>query len=105
MRARSALIRRAVGPALAVLLAFLTVALCLTDFLSAAETDPGCQGHSLCAPSGPSAPVVAAVARDVRHREPTSTSSIWRPIEPAPSARSQRGPTRSAPRAPPPSLA
>ncbi len=106
MRARSilVLVRRTGGPALVVLLALLTGAFCLTDFVPTAEADPGCQGHKLCAQSGPSTPVVA-VAHDVPHWEWTQASAIWVPLEPARVADSQRHTTPSAPRAPPSSLA
>jgi hypothetical protein len=104
MRATSLLVRRTSVPLFAVLLALLTVAFCLTSFVPAADADPGCQGHTLCAQSGPSAPV-AAVAQDVPQWEWTNASAIWLPLEPALSADSQRSTTPSAPRAPPQSLA
>jgi hypothetical protein len=104
MRATSLLIRRTGVPAFAVTLALLTVAFCLMDFVPTAKADPGCQGHTLCAQSGPSAPV-AAVAQDVPQWEWTNASAIWLPLEPALVADSQRSTTPSAPRAPPLSLA
>ena len=104
MRATSLLLRRTGVPVFAVLLGLLTVAFCLTNFVPAADADPGCKGHTLCAQSGPSAPV-AAVAQDVPQWEWTNASAIWLPLEPARSADSQRSTTPSAPRAPPQSLA
>jgi hypothetical protein len=104
MRATSLLVRRTGVPALAVLLAILTVAFCLMDFIPTGEADPGCQGHKLCAQSGPSVTVVA-VAQDLPQWEWAHASAIWLPLEPVLFADSQRSTTPSAPRAPPPSLA
>jgi hypothetical protein len=104
MRATSRLVRRTGVPALAVLLALLTVAFCLMDFVPMAKADPGCHGHTLCAQSGSPAPV-AAVAPDVPQWEWAHASAIWLHVEPALFVRSPRSSAPSAPRAPPPSLA
>jgi hypothetical protein len=104
MHAPSLFLRRAGTPVFAVLLAFLTVAFCLTGFIPAADADPGCQGHTLCAQSGPFAPV-AAMAQDVPQWEWTNASELWLHLEPALFADSQSSTAPSAPRAPPQSLA
>jgi hypothetical protein len=104
MRATRRLLGHPGVPAFVTLLALFTVASCLMSFMPSADGDAACQGHKLCAQSGPSVPV-AVLAQDVARWECTNTSAIWLPIEPVLVADSQRGSTPSAPRAPPPSLA
>ena len=86
------------------LLALLAAVFCLTSFVPAADADPGCQGHKLCAQSGLSVPMAVAV-EDMPRWEGTKESTTWLPVQPVLLAASQLNATPSAPRAPPQSLA
>ena len=104
MLATSPLMKRTGARGLVTLLALLAAVFCLASFVPAADADPGCQGHQLCAQSGPSVPM-AVVVEDMPRWEGTKESTTWLPAQPVLLAASQLRATPSAPRAPPQPLA